>query len=105
MFVDGMHPSQIPISRLFDVKDHSEAWEVIREMLAMDLSKEKGFKILIPKDQSLARKLGYTIVNELNKGLRIRRYQQNIRYFVYHHDPEHYAIVIANEEVLAKLHL
>lgn len=64
---------------------------------------EKGFKILIPNDQNLARKLGYTIVNELNSGLRIKRYTHNIRYFVYHHDPEHYAIVIASEEVISKL--
>ena len=100
-----IHPSQIPISQLFDVKDYSEAWKVINEMLAMDFSRETGFKILMPKDQNLARKLGYTIVNELNKGLRIQQYQHNIRFFVYHHDPEHYAIVIASEEVLAKLHL
>jgi hypothetical protein len=100
-----IHPSQIPISQLFDVKDHSEAWKVINEMLAMDFSKETGCKILIPKDQKIARKLGFTIVNELNKGLRIQRYKQNIRYFVYHHDPEHYAIVIASEETLAKLRL
>ena len=100
-----IHPSQIPISQLFDVKDYSEVWEVINEMLAMDFSKEKGFKILIPKDQNLAKKLGYTILNELNKGLRVQQYRHNIRYFVYHHDPEHYAIVIASEEALAKLHV
>ena len=100
-----VHPSQIPISQLFNVKDHSDAWKTINEMLAMDFSKEQAFKILMPKDQDLARKLGYAIVNELNKGLRIQRYQHNIRYFVYHHDSEHYAIVIASEEVLAKLHL
>jgi len=100
-----MHPSQIPISQLFDIKDYSEVWEVINEMLTMDFSKEKGIKILIPKDQNLAKKLGYTILNELNKGLRLRQYKHNIRYFVYHHDPEHYAIVIASEETLAKLHL
>jgi len=97
-----MHPSKIPISKSFDVKDQSDAWKVIGEMLAMDF-KETGFKILMPKDQNLAKKLGYTIVNELNKGLRMQRYSHKIRYFVYHHDPEHYAIVIASEEALAKL--
>jgi len=102
-FLVSIHPSQIPIGQLFDVKDYSEAWEVVNEMLAMDF-KETGFKILIPKDENLARKLGYTIVNELNRGLRLKRFKHNVRYFVYHHDPEHYAIVIVSEEVLAKLH-
>jgi len=74
-------------------------------MLAVRFSKETAFKILIPKDQNLARRLGYIIVNELNKGLRVRQYRHNMRYFVYHNDPEHYAIVIASEEVLAGLHV
>ncbi len=100
-----IHPSQIPISQLFDVKDYSEAWKVISEMLTTGFSKEAGFKILMPKDQNLAKKLGYTILNELNKGLKIKQYSHRIRYFVYHHDAEHYAIVIASEEALAKLHL
>lgn len=100
-----MHPSQIPISQLFDVKDYSEAGKVINEMLKLDFSKETGFKVLMPKDQSLARKLGYTILNELNKGLKMQQYRHRIRYFVYYHDAEHYANVIASEEALAKLHL
>jgi len=73
-----MHPSQIPISQLFDVKDYSEAWKVISEMLAMGFGKEAGFKILMPKDQNLAKKLGYTILNELSKGLKMRQYRHKI---------------------------
>ncbi len=99
-----IHPSKIPVSKLFDVKDQSDVGKVINEMLAIDF-KEAGCRILMPKEQNLAKRLGYTIVNELNKGLRMRRYPHNIRYFVYHHDPEHYAIVIASEEILAKLNL
>lgn len=101
----GIHPSQIPISKTFEVKDYSEASDVLNDMLTRDFSKELGFKILIPKDQNLAKSVGYTIVNELNKGLRMKRYMHNLRYFVYHHDPAHYAIVIVSEEALAKLHL
>ena len=100
-----IHPSQIPISKTFDVKDYSEASNVLNDMLTRDFSNELGFKILIPKDQNLAKRIGYTIVNELNKGLRMKRYTHNLRYFVYHHDPVHYAIVIVSEEALAKLHL
>jgi hypothetical protein len=99
-----IHPSKIPVSKSFDVKDQSDAGKVINEMLAIDF-KEAGCRILMPKEQNLAKKLGYIIVNELNKGLRIQRYPHRMRYFVYHHDPEHYAIVIASEEALAKLHV
>ncbi|HLE34495.1 MAG TPA: hypothetical protein VI698_01260 [Nitrososphaerales archaeon] len=98
-----IHPSKIPVSKSFDIKDQSDVGKVISEMLAMDF-KERGFKILMPKEQNLAKRLGYIIVNELNKGLRMQRYPHKIRYFVYHHDPEHYAIVIVSEETFAKLH-
>lgn len=99
-----IHPSQIPTSHTFSVKDYHDALTVLNEMLAMDFSKESGFKVLMPKDQNLARSIGYTIVNELNKGLRMQRYSGNVKYFVYHHDPEHYAIILVTEEKLSKLH-
>lgn len=99
-----VHPSKIPVSKSFDIKDQRDVGKVINEMLAMDF-KERGCRILMPKEQNLAKRLGYVIVNELNRGLRMQRYPHKIRYFVYHHDPEHYAIVIVSEETLAKLHV
>jgi hypothetical protein len=99
-----IHPSQIPTSCTFDVKDYSDTFKVLNEILAMDFKKESGFKILMPKDKNLARRIGYTIVNELNKGLRMQRYTDNVKYFVYHHDTEHYAIILVSQERLAKLH-
>lgn len=97
-----MHPSRIPVGQLFDIKDFSDASKAMNEMLAVDLQKT-GLKVLLPKEREVARRLGYMIVNELNRGFRNRRYKFGIKYFVYHHDPEHYAVVIAGEEVLAKL--
>ncbi|MEM2760929.1 MAG: hypothetical protein QXU32_08505 [Nitrososphaerales archaeon] len=99
-----IHPSQIPVSRTFDVSDYSETFIVIREILATNFSNEAGFKVLMPKDRNLARRIGYTMVNELNKGLRLQNYTGNVRYFVYHHDQAHYAIVFVSEESLRKLH-
>lgn len=98
-----IHPSQVPISRIFDVKGLSDAFGVINEILKLDLNKESGLRILMPKDQKVARRIGYTIVNELNKGLRMQRYVGNLKYFVYHYDSEHYAILLASEQFLSKL--
>lgn len=98
-----IHPSQIPISRTFSVKDFSDVSKVLNELFVMDFKKELGFKILIPKERKLAKRIGYTIVNELNKGLRMQKYSGNVKYFVYHHDPEHYAIILVSEEKLVNL--
>jgi hypothetical protein len=98
-----IHPSQIPVSKIFNVSDYSDVTKVLKEMLALDFAKESALKVLMPKEQKLAKRIGYTIVNELNKGLRMQNYTGNIRYFVYHHDPEHYAIVFVSNEKLAKL--
>ncbi|MFQ5941285.1 MAG: hypothetical protein ACE5KA_06280 [Nitrososphaerales archaeon] len=78
---------------------------VLNEILSMDFNKESGFTILMPKKRDLGRKIGYTIVNELNKGLRLQGYLGKVRYFVYHYDPDHYAIILVSEEKLAKLHV
>lgn len=99
-----IHPSQIPTSKTFNVKDFSEVAKVLQEMLSVDFNNESGFKILMPKDQDLAKRIGYTIVNELNKGLRMQNYAGKVRYFVYHYDTERYAIVLVSEEKLSKLH-
>lgn len=98
-----IHPSQVPISRTFEVKDYPEVWGVIEKMLDAAFSDETGFKILMPREKNLARRMGYTIVNELNKNLRIEGYRQKILYFVYHHDASHYAIVLVSEEALSRL--
>ncbi len=97
-----IHPSQIPISRSFEVRGYSEVWEVVDRMLENEFG-EAGQRVLMPKDKDLAKKIGYTVVNELSKGLRMRGYRQKILYFVYHHDAEHYAIVLVSEEAFSKL--
>ena len=99
-----IHPSQIPTSKTFNVRDFSEVAKVLQEMLSVDFNYESGFKILMPKDQDLAKRIGYTVVNELNKGLRMQNYAGKVRYLVYHYNAEHYAIVLVSEEKLAKLH-
>lgn len=99
-----IHPSQIPTSKIFNIKDFSEVAKVLEDMFSTDFNNESGFKILMPKDQDLAKRIGYIIVNELNKGLRMQNYAGKVRYFVYHYDAEHYAIVLVSEEKLSELH-
>ena len=44
------HPSKIPISKTFDVKDEKQATEAAHAMVMMGFDKEeKGFKILMSK--------------------------------------------------------
>lgn len=98
-----LHPSQIPVSRSYTVKSYEEALKALSEMLSNDFTKENGYKLLMPKNKNLARRIGFTIVSELSRGLKVLGYSGNVRYFVYHHDSEHYAIVLVSEEKLSKL--
>ena len=45
------HPSKIPISKTFDVKDEKQATEAAHEMVMIGFDKEdKGYKVLMSKE-------------------------------------------------------
>ena len=45
------HPSKIPISKTFDIKDEKQATEAAHEMVMLGFDKEdKGYKVLMPKE-------------------------------------------------------
>ena len=49
------HPSQIPISKTFVLKDEKDATEAAYEMVNIGFTTEdKGFKVLMPKDNELS---------------------------------------------------
>ena len=56
------HPSKIPISKTFDVKDEKQATEAAHEMVMIGFEKEdKGFKVLMSKEnEKIAKRIGYT---------------------------------------------
>lgn len=100
------HPSQIPISKVFDVKDEKTASDAAEEMVKLGFeNKKEGFKVLMPKEKKTAKRIGYTVVTTINYGLRQTKQERNLRYWTYHQDEEHYAIVLVSANVLEQLDL
>lgn len=96
-----MHPSQVPVIHSFMVSDVDTAMDAIDGILQLyEQHRAIRFRVLLPKSSD-ARSLGYTLLNELN--LRIRHLFKgsmsiNIRYLVYHHDSNHYALLLLDED-------
>ncbi|MEM0365434.1 MAG: hypothetical protein QW450_02545 [Candidatus Nitrosocaldus sp.] len=96
-----MHPSQVPVIDSFIVGDMNDAMDAIDGMLQLyGQYKVIRFRVLLPK-KSNARSIGYALLNELN--LRLRHLfkgsiSMNIRYIVYHHDNDHYAMLLLDED-------
>ena len=92
------HPSKIPISKTFDVKDEKQASEVAHEMVMMGFDKEdKGFKILMSKENDrTAKRIGYTITTTVTYALRKTNQERDVRYWTYHEDKDNYAIVFVS---------
>ena len=98
------HPSQIPIAKTYDVKDEKEAEEVVQEMVKLGFSNQKnGYKVLMPKDQKIAKRVGYIITTGINFGLRQTNQERDLRYWTYHQDKDHYAIVLISAKVFDEL--
>ena len=99
------HPSKIPISKIFDVKDEKQATEAAHEMVMIGFDKEdKGYKVLMPKsDDKKAKRIGYTVTTTVTYALRKTNQERDVRYWTFHEDDEHYAIVFVSSKVLGRL--
>jgi hypothetical protein len=98
------HPNELPIFKTFDLKDEKDASDAVDEIVNLGFANRKeGFKVLFPKQEKLAKKIGYTVTTGVNYGLRKKNEIRDIKYWTYHHDPEHYAIVLINSKVLEEL--
>ena len=98
------HPSQIPIAKTYDVKDEKEAEKVVQEMVKLGFSNQKnGYKVLMPKDQKIAKRVGYVITTGINYGLRQTNQERDLRYWTYHQDKVHYALVLISSKVFEEL--
>ncbi len=100
------HPSQIPVVKVFDVKDEKDAEDVVEEMVRIGFSNQKkGYKVLLPKESHVAKRIGYIVTTGVNFGLRKTNQERDIRYWTYHHDKEHYAIVLIGTKAFDELDL
>jgi hypothetical protein len=99
------HPSKIPIFKIFEVKDEKQATQVAHEMVMIGFDNEnKGYKILMSKDdEKKAKRIGYTVTTTVTYALRKTKQERDVRYWTYHEDKEHYAIVFVSSKVLEKL--
>jgi len=98
------HPSQIPIAKTFDVKNEKEAEEAAEEMVKLGFSNKKmGFKVLMSKNSKIAKGIGYIVTTSINYGLRKINQDRDLRYWTYHDDKDHYAIVLISAKVLDEL--
>lgn len=98
------HPSQIPIVKTFVVQDEKAASESAAEMVRLGFDGQPGgFKVLMPREERLAKRIGFTVTSEINFGLRKLKRERNLRYWTYHHDQQNYAIVLISASVLSDL--
>lgn len=98
------HPSKLPLAKVFDVKDEKTASDVAEEIVKMGFNDRKeGFKVLFPKEKKQAKRIGYTITTGINYWLRHYNQDRNVRYWTYHEDDSHYAIVLISANALEEL--
>jgi hypothetical protein len=98
------HPSQLPIIQSFQIDDERKAPDLAAQMVKLGFATQKGaFRIIMTKEQKTAKKIGFTIMNELNFGLRKTKQERDVRYWIYSHDTDHYAMVLISSKVMQEL--
>ena len=98
------HPNKLPISKTFDLKDEQQAQSAADEMVRLGFKTQKaGFKVLMPKESKIAKRIGYTLTTAVTYKLKEKKQSADIKYWTYHHDDEHYAIVLIDGDTLGQL--
>ena len=98
------HPKDLPISKTYDLKNEEDAIKAIEDMVQLGFKEKKeGYKVLMPKETKIAKRIGYTVTTVITKGLREKNETRNVKYWTYHHDDEHFAIVLIDNSVLEEL--
>lgn len=98
------HPKDLPIFKTYDLKDEKDASDAVIDMTNLGFSNRKeGFKVLMPKETKLAKRIGYSVTTGVNFELRKKNETRDIKYWTYHHDSDHYAIVLISNKVLEEL--
>jgi hypothetical protein len=98
------HPKDLPISKTYDLKDEKDASEAVKDMVKLGFKNRKeGFKVLMPKEPKLAKRIGYTVTTGVTQGLGQKNEIRDVKYWTYHHDDEHFAIVLISNASLTEL--
>jgi hypothetical protein len=98
------HPKDLPIFKIYDLIDEKGASDAVEDMVNIGFGNRKeGFKILMPKETKLAKRIGYSVTTGVNVELRKKNQVRDIKYWTYHHDSDHYAIVLISNKVLEEL--
>lgn len=98
------HPKDLPITKIYDLKDEKDALDAVEDMVKIGFrDKKEGFKVLMPKESKIAKRIGYSVTTGVTHGLRQKNEIRDIRYWTYHHDEEHYAIVLISNTTLTSL--
>ncbi len=98
------HPKNLPISKTYDLKNEKDASMAVQDMVKLGFKNRKeGFKVLMPKESKLAKRIGYTVTTGVTKALRQTNEIRDIKYWTYHHDKDHYAIVLISNTSLTEL--
>ncbi len=104
MKIMEFHPKDLPILKTYDLKDEKDALEAVEDMVKLGFKNRKeGFKVLMPKESKLAKRIGYTVTTGVTQGLGQKNEIRDIKYWTYHHDEEHFAIVLISNASLAEL--
>ena len=98
------HPSQLPVVQSFQIDDERKAQDLADQMVKLGFLTQKGaFKVIMTKEQKTAKKIGFTIMNELNFGLKKTKQERDVRYWIYSHDADHYTMVLISSKVMEEL--
>ena len=98
------HPKDLPISKTYDLKDEKDAIEAVEDMVKLGFeNRREGFKVLMPKESKLAKRIGYTVTTGVTQGLRQKNEIRDIKYWTFHHDKDHFAIVLISNTILTEL--
>lgn len=102
--MEEFHPSRLPVCKTFDVADEAGASEAAEEIVRMGFAgRQEAFKVLMPKESKVAKRIGHTLTTSINVGLRSTGQPRNVRYWTYHHDDGHYAIVLIGSDAVGNL--
>ncbi len=98
------HPKDLPVFKTYDLKNVKDASEAVEDMVNLGFSNRKeGFKVLMPKEEKLAKRIGYSVTTGINYELRKKNEVRDIKYWTYIYDSDHYAIVLISNKVLEEL--